>query len=156
MKNSFLFYYDWEEAIDTLSNGDAGKILKAMIDHEKGKKVDLSPRLLPLFISYRQLLDRNKENYDQKCEKYSKNAKKRWENIPTEPKVSNGMPLHAVAYDKDKVKDKDIHTTKNPNKDNKPSSYLKDVPVPLTSELKDKLWAELEVASAKEVSKYGK
>ena len=157
MKNSFKVYYDWEEIIDYLSDADAGKIFKAFFDHEKGKQVELSHSLSLLFISFRQMLDRNKENYERVCEKYSDNAKKRWERIPTNAKLSKGIPPHAVAYDKDKVKDKDILTTRNSYKNKKPSSRLKDVPSsPFTPEFKDRMWEELETASAKEVSQHGR
>ena len=130
MKKSFLIYQDWEEIFDSLTDAQVGKLIKAMLDHSRGGEVALSPRLSLLFISFRQQLDRNAENYEKKVEAYRENANKRWHRIPNDTKVSNGMPLHAVAYGKDKVKDKDKLTTGNSFKKKQlNTSYLKAVPV---------------------------
>ncbi len=135
MKNSFLFYYDWEEIIDSLTDNQAGKIIKAMLDHSRGEKVELKPYLASLFISFRQMLDRNKENYDHVSEVRRNSANIRWAGS----KNAIGMQTDATdanAYDKDK--DKDIHKkntlkTENPYKVKKTSSDLKGVSVPATS-----------------------
>lgn len=152
MKKSFLIYQDWEEVFDSLTDAQVGKLLKAMLDHARGEEVNLPSRLSLLFISFRQQLDRNSENYKKKSEAYRENANKRWQKEKSGTKLSNGMQSHAMAYDKDKVKDKDIYKTENNF-----SSYKKTEPNKTAGlsekEFNDKLWNIAEVLSEKGAKK---
>lgn len=107
MKKSFLLYKDQEEIIDNLTDKQAGRLFKAVFDYARGDKPVLSQSMSVIFISIRQTIDRNKENYEKVCEINRKNAKKRWEKIPTNTKVSDGMRPHAKAYDSDSDSDSD-------------------------------------------------
>lgn len=127
MKKSFLIYQEWEEVIDTMTDNQAGKLFKSLLDHARGEKVMPSHAIAQTFILFRQQLDRNLENYKHVSEVNSKNAKSRWKTRLNNATAYNRMPSHTNAYDKDK--DKDINT-EHPNKKKKLSSSLKAVPVP--------------------------
>lgn len=123
MKKSFLIYQDWEEIFDSLTDAQVGKLLKSMLDHARGEEVSLPPKLSLLFISFRQQMDRNLQNYEKVSEVRRQSANKRWNQVQEDTNTMQKMQLHAKAYDKDKVKDKYI---KKGNKTKKtPSSYKK-------------------------------
>ncbi len=175
MKKSFLIYQDWEEVFDSLSDAEVGKLLKAMLDHSRGENVKLPAKLSLLFISFRQQLDRNSENYKKKTEVYRENANKRWNKARKDANEYNGMPLHAIAYDKDKVKDKvkDIYTdskteeTFSSYKENISTNDLSDTHAEdnrqtvvspkaglSSAELEEKLWSWAEKISEKGAKKH--
>jgi hypothetical protein len=109
MKKSFLIYQDWEEVFDSLTDNQAGKLIKAMFDYSRGEKVMLKNATALVFISLRQNLDRMKSHYEKVCEINRENAKKRWNQPQNNAIVYDRMRPHAKAYDKDKDKDKDIN-----------------------------------------------
>lgn len=79
MKDSFILYVDQKEIIDTLTDNEAGKLLKAIFEYETTQKLPkLSKTLNLVFIPIKNALDRNREKYEKACEKNKKNISKRW------------------------------------------------------------------------------
>jgi len=167
MKKSFLLYQEWEEIVDQLTDGQAGKILKAIFDFNSGKDVDLKHDLGIIFIPIRQTLQRDIEKWENIRDRNIENGKRggRPKLLASEisqdnPKNPNGYfnnPKNLVNVNvNDNVSNNKTLTTENSYKNKKTPSNLKGVPLSLTPELKNKIWEELEVASAKELAKHGR
>ena len=78
-KNSFLIYLDYEEQFNLLSNEEAGILIKAIMQYEKtGEIVKLDGMVKMAFSFIKTQLDRDREKYQEKCEKNKNNARKRW------------------------------------------------------------------------------
>lgn len=111
-KNNFILYHEQREIIDQLTDNQAGKLFKAIFQYSMGEEPKLSKTLSLVFVPIRQMIDRNKENYEKVCEINSRNAKKRWKKIPTDAKTSDGMRPHAKAYEQEQEQDNDIAVKK--------------------------------------------
>lgn len=76
-KNSFLFYLDYEEHIELLTDEQIGQLIKAMIKYEKtGEVPELNGMLKMAFSFIKTQLDRDREKYNQRCEKNKENGTK--------------------------------------------------------------------------------
>ncbi len=125
-KNSFKLFTDYAEIFDSLSDEQAGQLIKAIFAHETGEEYRLDGLLNAVFVPIRQQLDRNRESYNTMCEKNRQNIQKRWDNDTT---VSVGIrPYNSVSAndtkntDTDKDKDTDTDTDKDTDKNNKPQN----------------------------------
>jgi hypothetical protein len=79
MKKSFILHIDQKEVFDTLTNEQAGVLIKAIFNYEFDKTlIELEPLLKIIFIPIRQAIDRNTERYDNVCKRNSENISKRW------------------------------------------------------------------------------
>ena len=116
MKKSFILYNDSLEIFDELTDTQAGKLFKAIIQFEvTGELVELDPILKMAFIPFRNQLVRNREAYDVKVEKNRTKAleRERKRRLSRPPDVTTGQEGHST--DKDKDKDKDNGTIRNDN-----------------------------------------
>ena len=77
-KKSFLLYQDQEEVVNSLTDAQAGQLFKAIFKYNRGENPQLSPILKIVFIPIRQALDRNKEKYQEICQKNKENIMRRW------------------------------------------------------------------------------
>lgn len=123
-KNSFKLFTDYAEIFDSLSDEQAGQLIKAIFAHETGQEYRLDGLLNAVFVPIRQQLDRNRESYNTICEKNRQNIQKRWDNDTT---VSVGIrPYNSVSANDtkntDTDKDKDTDTDKDTDKNNKPQN----------------------------------
>lgn len=76
-KNSFLMYLDYEEQFNLLTDEQIGQLMRAIIKYEKtGEIPELDGMLKMAFSFIKTQLDRDREKYNQKCEKNRENAKK--------------------------------------------------------------------------------
>lgn len=76
-KNSFLFYLDYEEHLELLTDEQIGQLIKAMIKYEKtGDVPELKGMVKMAFSFIKTQLDRDREKYNQKCEKNKENGVK--------------------------------------------------------------------------------
>ena len=117
-KNSFKLFTDYAEIFDSLSDEQAGQLIKAIFAHETGEEYRLDGLLNAVFVPIRQQLDRNRESYNTMCEKNRQNIQKRWDNDTT---VSVGIrPYNSVSVDdtKNTDTDTDTDTDKDTDKDN--------------------------------------
>ena len=80
IKNSTLFYHDWLRAFEKMSDEDVGKITKALLllDSEGVRTTfEDNPILDIIFSQFSSTVERNREKYDESCQKRSDAAKKR-------------------------------------------------------------------------------
>jgi hypothetical protein len=114
-KNSFKLFTDYAEIFDSLSDEQAGQLIKAIFAHETGEEYRLDGLLNAVFVPIRQQLDRNRESYNTICEKNRQNIQKRWDNDTT---VSVGIrPYNSVSVNDTKNTDTDKDTDTDTDKD---------------------------------------
>lgn len=77
MKDSFILYLEQKEIFETLSDNEAGKLIKAIFEYEStGQSPKLNKTLNLVFIPIKNALDRNRLKYEAQVEKNRKNGKK--------------------------------------------------------------------------------
>ena len=80
IKNSTLFYHDWLKAFQKMSDEDVGKITKALLllDSEGvDTTFEDNPILDIIYSQFSTTVERNREKYDESCQRKSKAAKRR-------------------------------------------------------------------------------
>ena len=76
-KNSFLIYLDYEEQFNLLSNEELGQLMRAIMQYEKtGKEAELNGMLKMAFSFIKTQLDKDREKYNEVCEKNKRNGAK--------------------------------------------------------------------------------
>ena len=120
MKDSFILYVDQKEIIDTLTDNEAGKLLKAIFEYETTQKLPkLSKTLNLVFIPIKNALDRNREKYEKACEKNKKNISKRWNKENTKnTSGKNGIQKDTKNTDNDNDNDSDSDSESDNDNDN--------------------------------------
>lgn len=118
-KSSFVFPYDFQKSFEVLSDEDAGKLIKAILDYEINKKgPDFVPGSILAIIfetNVKIFLDKMQRRYDQICEKNRENGKS-----GGRPKTkTTKAQKQTVSEEKPK---KSIRLLNNPNN---PSGFLK-------------------------------
>ncbi len=126
-KKSFLFYVDWGETFDELSNEDAGKLIKHLCDYVRDKSPETDSVLIKaVFANMKSTLKRDLDKWRTKSLKNSENAKKRWHANAYERKKTdaNHADRDKVIVN-DKVIDIDNVTEKNNKVGNPPAFSFK-------------------------------
>lgn len=120
MKDSFILYVDQKEIIDTLTDNEAGKLLKAIFEYETTQKLPkLSKTLNLVFIPIKNALDRNREKYEKACEKNKKNISKRWNKENTKnTSGKNGIQKDTKNTDNDNDSEHDNDSESESDNDN--------------------------------------
>lgn len=77
-KNSFILFYEWEDSIRSLTDEQAGQLLRALFAYEKrGEQYTGSDPAVALAMGFLYAsLDRNREKYEETCRKRSAAGKK--------------------------------------------------------------------------------
>lgn len=110
-KKGVVMYYDILEQLEDFTDEQFGKITRAIIKYDQtGETTDFDdPTLKVAFKILKPTLDRNKQEYQEKCEKNRQNVLKRWEKEDTnEYDGMQSYDLNTNDTDKDKDIDKDI------------------------------------------------
>lgn len=107
MKDSFILYLEQKEIFETLSDNEAGKLIKAIFEYEStGQSPKLSKTLNLVFIPIKNALDRNKEKYQKVVERNKKNIRKRWNKENTKnTNGKNGIQKNTKNTDNDNDND---------------------------------------------------
>ncbi|MBO7172145.1 MAG: hypothetical protein J6V52_04240 [Bacteroidaceae bacterium] len=113
---SFLVYLDYAKAVEWLSDEDAGKIFKALLAYaDNREEPQLDGGLRAVFAMMQNQIDRDREKYEETCEKRRANgekggrppkAKAQSEN-QTKP---NGFSEKQTKHDTDTDTEKDTET----------------------------------------------
>lgn len=77
-KNSFILFYEWEDSIRSLTDEQAGQLLRALFAYEKrGEQYTGGDPAVELAMGFLYAsLDRNREKYEETCRKRSAAGKK--------------------------------------------------------------------------------
>ena len=121
-KNSFIVYNDNQEVFTELSDEDAGKLIKAMIEYSStGTQIEMCPMLKLAFIPIRQQMDRNMDKYENICERNRKNGM--LGGRPRNPNNPVGILVTQNNPEKPKKPDTDTDTDTDKDKDTKKNIY---------------------------------
>ena len=119
-KKGVIMYYDLLEQLQDFTDEQFGKITRAMIKYDRDgiepQFNDIQIRLA--FNILKPTIDRNKQEYQEKCDKNRENINKRWKKQDTNEYDCIRMNTNYTDIDIDKDKDKeiDINIEKDINK----------------------------------------
>jgi len=102
MKNkATLLLHSFDELIVCLTDEEAGRLLKAILDYDiRGEETEFDDRALRfLYIQIKNSLDSHKTHYKKVCNERKKSAEKRWGASESEEEKGEKMQMHANAYD---------------------------------------------------------
>jgi hypothetical protein len=117
IKKTLILFTELKEVFDTLSDEQAGQLIKAIFEYEQTNILpDLQGLLKIVFIPIRQSIDRNRVKYDNVCERNKENIGKRWNKNNTK-NTSGKIGINKNTKNTDKDKDKD--SDKDSDSDNK-------------------------------------
>lgn len=124
MKKSILLFQDQEEVFNTLTDEQAGQLIKAVFMYNRNEEPkDLSQLLKIVFIPIRQAIDRSNDKYDATCKKNADNIAKRWnkgeitgkdgmKDVTKNTTGKDGIPPPTIHTDSDKDSDSDSDSDK--------------------------------------------
>ncbi len=78
-KRGFILYLDYAQHLDQLTDAEAGQLLRAIFSHEDPDKPEpaLQPGAVSMAYSFiRAQLDRDRQKYEEKCERLRQNGSK--------------------------------------------------------------------------------
>ena len=70
-KKGFLLLNNQIEIIETLTDEQAGQLLKAFYDYNLGKEIKLNGLMLTVFSNFKIVFDENEQKYQETCSKFS-------------------------------------------------------------------------------------
>ncbi len=121
-KNSFIFYYDWYDIFEPLSDEQKGLLLSKILGYVKdGKEDDIDDLALKIsFNVIRNALNRDGEKYKVKCLKNAENGKKggRPKKQPLDEDTEKSERLLKKAKKADNDNDTDNDTDNDNDNDN--------------------------------------
>lgn len=112
-KNKILFYRDWLEQFDQLSDEEAGKLIKHIMRYVNDLNPEAPDRITELlFQPFKAQFKRDLVKWNERSRQASEAAQKRWdtESMRNDADASKPMRNDAVKVKvKDKVKDNNIY-----------------------------------------------
>lgn len=113
-KNSFLIYLDYKEHFELLNDEQLGKLLRAIMEYEEtGIVPDLEGMEKMAFSFIRAQLDRDREKYENKCEKNKLNGAKGGR--PKKAEGNNNNPENPTVFSES---EQNQNQPKKPDNDN--------------------------------------
>lgn len=159
-KKGVVLYYDILEQLEDFSDEQFGKIARAIIKYDKTGEIsefdDFSIKVA--FKMFKPILDRNNQEYEDKCEKNRQNILKRWEKKNTNEYNRISGNTKNTDNDKDKDKDKDIDKDINKKENNKKKNFAIDVAKEIENEDLRKVICEfikMRITIKKPITGYG-
>ena len=80
-KKGFLLLNNQIKIIETLTDEQAGQLLKAFYDYNLGKEIKLNGLMLTVFSNFKIVFDENEQKYQETCEKNKKNIENYWKRV---------------------------------------------------------------------------
>lgn len=102
-KKSFVLYSDQEETFKSLTDRQAGQLIKAIFDYHRGKEVKLGKTLTLVFIPFKQTFERDLIKWENICKRNTENIKKRY--LPKSTSSTSGRFGLPNAVDSDSDSD---------------------------------------------------
>lgn len=110
----FCAYHSFREWMRMLTDAEKGRLFDALLVYsETGEQLSLGGKEAALFPAMKWQIDRDAQQYEEKCRVQSDNAKKRWDattyrNMPEDATACHGIPEDANdANEKEKEKEKE-------------------------------------------------
>ena len=96
-KESFILFREHEEIFQSLTDKQAGQLIKAIFKYEETRELpNMDKTVKVAFIPIKQLLDKNYDKYLEKCEQNRVNGKKGGR--PRKPKETEQNPKNPNGY----------------------------------------------------------
>ena len=131
---SFIIYIDISKNLELLSDEEAGKVFKAIVEYvDIGKLPQFGDRSLQVFFNtITDQIDRDREKYEKKCGANRENQQKRWKRIREmeshfNTNVYDRIQSYTNVTDNDNVNDTD-NDTDNDNDIKKRKSKRENIP----------------------------
>lgn len=117
-KKGVLMYYDLLEQLKDFNDEQFGKVVRVMIKYDKdGIEPNIEDAQIKLaFNMLKPTIDRNKQEYQYKCDRNRENINKRWNRQDTNE--YDGIRMNTNYTDNDIDIDNDIVINKNIEKEN--------------------------------------
>ena len=80
-KKGFLLLNNQIEIIETLTDEQAGQLLKAFYDYNIGNEIKLKGLMKTVFSNFKIVFDENEQKYQEICEKNKKNIENYWKRV---------------------------------------------------------------------------
>lgn len=86
MKDTFILYTSYKDAIMILSDEQAGRLLKAIFEYATtGEKIEIEDMAVKFaYMLIVSQIESSNRQYEKKCERNRENAAKRWQSMATE------------------------------------------------------------------------
>ena len=88
-KKGFLLLNNQIEIIETLTDEQAGQLLKAFYDYNIGNEIKLKGLMKTVFNNFKVVFDENEQKYQEKCEKNKQNIENYWKKVKEEQSNTN-------------------------------------------------------------------
>ena len=140
MKDTFILYTSYKDAIMILSDEQAGRLLKAILEYATtGVKIEIDDTAVKFaYMLIVSQIESSNRQYEKKCERLRANIQKRWNtnvsnDVQDDTEVSDGIQTHTkenksiqkntdVCYDR--YDSYDRYDRKNKEEDNKKKAEL--------------------------------
>ena len=117
-KKGFLLLNNQIETIETLTDEQAGQLLKAFYYYNTGREVKLKGLMKTVFNNFKVVFDENEQKYQEKCEKNKQNIENYWKKVKEEQSNTNEYErkrMNTMATNINKNINKNINTNLNTN-----------------------------------------
>ena len=88
-KKGFLLLNNQIEIIETLTDEQAGQLLKAFYDYNIGNEIKLKGLMKTVFNNFKVVFAENEQKYQEKCEKNKQNIENYWKKVKEEQSNTN-------------------------------------------------------------------
>lgn len=88
-KKGFILLNNQIETIETLTDEQAGQLLKAFYYYNTGREVKLKGLMKTVFNNFKVVFDENEQKYQEKCEKNKQNIENYWKKVKEEQSNTN-------------------------------------------------------------------
>lgn len=88
-KKGFLLLNNQIETIETLTDEQAGQLLKAFYYYNTGREVKLKGLMKTVFNNFKVVFDENEQKYQEKCKKNKQNIENYWKKVKEEQSNTN-------------------------------------------------------------------
>ena len=117
-KKGFILLNNQIETIETLTDEQAGQLLKAFYYYNTGREVKLKGLMKTVFNNFKVVFDENEQKYQEKCEKNKQNIENYWKKVKEEQSNTNEYErkrMNTMATNINKNINKNINTNLNTN-----------------------------------------
>ena len=120
-KKGFILLNNQIETIETLTDEQAGQLLKAFYYYNTGREVKLKGLMKTVFNNFKVVFDENEQKYQEKCEKNKQNIENYWKKVKEEQSNTNEYErkrMNTMATNINKNINTNINTNINENNKN--------------------------------------
>ena len=115
-KKGFLLLNNQIEIIETLTDEQAGQLLKAFYDYNLGKEITLNGLMRTVFNNFKVVFDENEQKYQEKCEKNKQNIENYWKRIKEQNNTNEYECIQSNTNEYEKIRTNTMATNININK----------------------------------------